>query len=72
VFKAFGSNPNAYLSDVAMTLHNLAILELTQDHVKQAQVLVSEALTIRRSLYKQHAMAHGRVYQKKVSGQARR
>jgi hypothetical protein len=47
------------LPDVADTLHHLAILELTQDHMKQAQVLVSEALTIRRSLYKQHAMAHG-------------
>jgi hypothetical protein len=53
------ANPQAYLPAVAQTLNNLAILELAQDHIKQAQVLVSEALTIRRGLYKKHPMACG-------------
>ena len=44
---------------VAQTLNNMAILELAQDHLKQAQVLVIEALTIRRGLYKKHPMAYG-------------
>ena len=39
------ANPQAYLPAVAQTLNNLAILELAQDHIKPAQVLVSEALS---------------------------
>ena len=37
------ANPQAYLPTIAQTLNTLAVLELAQDHIKQAQVLVSEA-----------------------------
>ena len=57
--KLVQANPPAYLPAVAQTLNHLAILEVAQDHIKPAQVLVSEALTIRRGLYKKHPMAYG-------------
>lgn len=57
--KLVQANPPAYLPAVAQTLNHLAILELAPDHIKQVQVLVSEALTIRRGLYKKHPMAYG-------------
>ena len=53
------TQPQAYLPQVAMTLHNLGIVQLDQEDLPQAQTLMTEALTIRRALWKHRAEAEG-------------
>jgi tetratricopeptide (TPR) repeat protein len=47
-------NPDVYLPDVAMTLHNLAILLNLQSRMDEASRAAEEALKIRRDLVRQN------------------
>jgi len=53
------TQPQAYLPQVAMTLHNLGIVRLDQEDLQQAQTLMTEALTIRRVMWKHRIGAEG-------------
>jgi hypothetical protein len=52
-------NRPAYLPDLAATLNNLAIVEVDKNNLQQAQMLISEAVIIRHSLWIQHPTAYG-------------
>ena len=53
------TNPQAYSSDVSMTLNNLAILYYKVNRIKEAEEAYLEALEIYRALAKTNPQAYG-------------